>query len=297
MWRVKLGRCGPFSRALARLLRALLPVRGIGPLTAIVLGAPAPAQSACPAVRRLDGVAFELDLREALHRVVYLDLFSLELRRLVLPLLRPGELFVDIGANFGLWALAAARRGCPVIAVEPVPATRERLAANVRRNGLAERVEIVAAAISDAPGTLTLSLPAGESGQASVHAGAAQRVETFTVSAITLDQLIGERRVGFLKIDIEGHEPALLAGGARVLASGQVERLLIELTSVALARAGRSSGAIIDALLAHGYRFERFVRANEGLFPRGSYGRLMLDQLRSGAHAGDALWTRVGDAD
>ena len=35
-----------------------------------------------------------------------------------------------------------------------------------------------------------------------------------------------------------------------------------------------------------------FVRANEGLFPRRSYGRLTLKQLRAGAYAGDALWAR-----
>ena len=104
LWRIRVGRCGPLARRLARALRLLAPLRGIGPLTNIVLGAPSQARP-CAATATLDGVVFELDLRQALHRAVYLNLFSLELRRAVLPLLRPDDLFVDVGANFGFWAL------------------------------------------------------------------------------------------------------------------------------------------------------------------------------------------------
>src|SRR5690349_15530581 len=102
LWSLRLGRCGPFARALARALRRALPVRGIGPLTNVVLGAPR-GDRPSPAVASIGGVAFELDLRQALHRMVFLDLFSIGLRRAVLPLLAPGDLVVDVGANFGFW--------------------------------------------------------------------------------------------------------------------------------------------------------------------------------------------------
>jgi FkbM family methyltransferase len=273
-------------------LRLLLPVRGIGPLTSIVLGAPA-AAAACEATAAIEGVVFELDLRQSLHRAVYLNLFSLELRRVVLALLRPDDLVVDVGANFGFWALPAARRGCRVIAVEPVPETRARLAGNAVANGLAERVEIVAEALSDSHDALTMAVPGGESGQATAHPGeAADPAAAFSVAATTLDRLLGDRSVRFLKIDVEGHEPEVLSGAERVLASGQVEYVLIELAGGVMARSGGSAGALIDVLERHGYAFVRFVRANEGLFPRRSYGRVTLEQLRAGAYAGDALWVR-----
>jgi FkbM family methyltransferase len=291
LWSVRVGRCGALARASARALRLALPVRGIGPLTNIVLGAPSPAARHA-ATATIDGVAFELDLSQALHRAVYLDLFSIELRRVVLPLLGPGDLFVDVGANFGFWALPAARRGCRVIAVEPVPSTRALLAANATRNGLGERVEIVAAAVSDSAATLVISVPGGESGQASAHPDQTAAAVSFDVAAMTLDQLVGEQAVRFLKIDVEGHEPAVLRGGQRVLGSGQIDYVLIELASAVMTRSGGSAAALIDVLEGHGYAFVRFVRANEGLFPRRSYGRLTLEQLRTGAHAGDALWAR-----
>jgi FkbM family methyltransferase len=243
-------------------------------------------------VARIGGVQLELDLREALHRAVYLDLFSLELRRVVLPLLAPGDLVVDVGANFGLWSLLAARRGCRVVAVEPVPATRALLARNAERNGLTGRIELVGAAVSDATGTIEIAVPHGESGQASVSPDPGDAVERHAVEAMTLDALIGERAVRFLKIDVEGHEPAVLRGAERVLRSGRVEYLLLELSSAVLERGGHTSGELIDLLEGAGYTFVRFVRANEGLHPRGSYGERSLAQLRAGPHAGDALWRR-----
>ncbi|HEY7966454.1 MAG TPA: FkbM family methyltransferase [Solirubrobacteraceae bacterium] len=287
---MRIGRCGLLARAGARVLRRLLPVRGIGPLTNIVLGAPPPGSAPVAARARIGGVEFALDLREALHRAVYLDLVSLELRRVVLPLLSPGELFVDAGANFGLWALAAARRGCRVIAVEPVPPTRARLEENVRRNRLEDAIEVVGAALSDATGSLTLSIAGGESGQASVHPAAAGAVETFVVPALTLDSLVGERAVRFLKIDVEGHEAALLRGAEGLLSAGRAAYVLIELSGEVIGRSGGSAAELIDFLQARGYRFVRFVRANEGLAPRRSYRHPSLAQLRLGGHAGDALW-------
>ena len=118
----------------------------------MVLGEPRSASKPSRATVELDGVVFDLDLREESHRLVYLDLFDIELRRVILPLLRQGDLVVDVGANFGFWALAAANRGCRVVAIEPIPRTRELLVANATRNGLQDHLEVVSDAMSDAVG-------------------------------------------------------------------------------------------------------------------------------------------------
>jgi len=293
LWSVQLGRCGPFARALAPALRRLLPVRGIGPLTNIVLGVPRGAAPS-PAVGAIDGVTFELDLREALHRMVFLDLFSIELRRVILPLLRPGDLVVDVGANFGFWSVLAAQRGCRVIAVEPVARTRALLERNVERNGLAAQVQIVAQALSDAPGSLTIAVPDGESGQASSYPDTESSLERETVATTTLDALLGDRQIRFLKIDVEGHEWAVLHGASGLLANGLIDHVLVEISSVVLTRAGRSVAQVAELLTAHGYEFARFVVANEGLAPRGSYGRVTVSDLLLGVCAGDALFSRAG---
>lgn len=291
LWSLRLGRCGPFSRRLAVALRRLAPVRGIGPLTNIVLGEPR-GTAPSPALAAIDGATFELDLREALHRMVFLDLFSIGLRRVVLPLLRSGDLVVDVGANFGFWSVLAARRGCSVIAVEPVARTRALLVRNLERNGVAAAAEVVGEALSDAPGALEIAVPDGESGQAGAYADAAATLERETVAATTLDALLGERRVRVLKIDVEGHEWAVLRGAAGVLSNRQVDHVLVEISSGVLARTGRSVAEIVELLSAHGYEFARFVLANEGLAPRRSYASVALADLLRGGRAGDALFSR-----
>jgi FkbM family methyltransferase len=293
LWSIRIGRCGPLARRFARALRRMLPVRGIGPLSSIVLGVPPPGRP-CRVVATIEGSTFELDLRESLHRVAYLDLFSLELRRVVLPLLSPGELFVDAGANFGFWTVLAARRGCRVVSVEPVAPTRDLLSANVARNGVAARVEIVVEALSDHIGTIALAVPDGESGQASAYPDPSAALETHVVATTTLDRLLGESRARFLKVDVEGHEPALLEGARRVLAAHQVDYVLVELSTTLLARAAHTSREIVDLLVGHEYSFVRFVPANAGLFPRRSYAALSPQELIAGAHAGDALWRAPG---
>ena len=289
LWQIRIGRCGPFARRCARMLRRLLPVRGIAPLTSMVIGVPPPGR-VCTAVARIDGSAFELDLSESLHRVAYLDLFSLELRRIVLPLLAPDQLVVDVGANFGFWTVLAARRGCRVIAIEPVAPTRELLTSNVRRNGIAARVEISSQALSDSAGTISLAVPDGESGQASAYPDPSAALEVHVVPTTTLDELIGERHVRFCKVDVEGHELAVLDGARRTLSDKRVDYVLVELSGALLARAKHTGREIVELLTGHGYAFVRFVPANAGLFPRRSYAEVSLEELTTGSHAGDALW-------
>jgi FkbM family methyltransferase len=291
VWRLRLGRCGPVARRLARFARRALPVRGNILLTNVLLGEP-PAQRPCAVDGSVEGTPVRLDLREALHRVVYLDLFDVELRRTVLPLLTPGHRFVDVGANFGFWALAAARQGCEVIACEPIPETRALLRANAARGGFAPH--IVDAAITDtaraagsgkAGSRVTMGVPHGESGHARIGAPAGDG-PPIDVRAMTLDELIGPDPVRMLKIDVEGHEASVLRSGAAVLSRGRIDYILIELVDDHLVRAGSSVAKVIAMLEAHGYVLERFVRENEGLFPR----RRPVSGWRPDLGPGDALW-------
>src|SRR6202163_1121267 len=66
--------------------------------------------------------------------------------------LRPGDVFIDVGAHIGLFSVLAAHLvggSGRVVAFEPYPESRERLRRLADRNGLGDRIEIVAAALSD----------------------------------------------------------------------------------------------------------------------------------------------------
>ncbi|MBO0764355.1 MAG: FkbM family methyltransferase, partial [Hyphomicrobiaceae bacterium] len=86
--------------------------------------------------------------------------------------LAPGDTFVDLGANVGIFAVHAAKavgpEGC-VLAVEPSPVMLERLRFNVNANGF-KNVRIAPVAVGDAQGQAQLHTFANSHGGASLHA-------------------------------------------------------------------------------------------------------------------------------
>ena len=172
-----------------------------------------------------DGLHWALDLRDDAHRLLFLGLYETELRARVLERLSPGGTFVDIGANVGFWSIPAALRAGPegrVVAFEPNPWAVARLRRNAALN--AERslapIDVRHVAVGEEEAELELysyDLEGGAS-QATLQRGAVdvERPERVVVSVVTLDEAV-DGRVDVLKIDVEGHEAAVLAGASRIL--------------------------------------------------------------------------------
>lgn len=142
------------------------------------------------------------------------QLFDPEEFRLVRRLLLRGGVMVDVGANAGAYSFWADRcmdgRG-RVIAVEPDPEMRRRLAFNIATNGLTG-IEVHPLALSDHDGTAVLQVNPGQRGTNTLEPGQVGRTGV-TVPVVTLTALLdrcGVTSVDVLKLDIEGHEPAVL---------------------------------------------------------------------------------------
>lgn len=139
--------------------------------------------------------------------------------------------FLDIGANQGLFSLIAAQNpAChKIIALEPVPDTHQRLAANLALAGLDGRAEALPFGLSDRAGEHTITLNAVHSGQATLgdHLAAANsNCRQITVNLITMAELAQHLPPGlplFVKIDVEGHEPVIIE---ELLASRHASRIL-----------------------------------------------------------------------
>lgn len=142
-------------------------------------------------------------------------------RRFFSPLLAPGALVFDVGANVGAWTDALHALGCRVVAVEPQPDCAAVIAAAHRGD---RGVDVVEVAIADAPGDTSLFL-AAHSEQASIsvawmqsmidHGGVAAGTwhRSVSVPVRTLEQLIARFGVpDYVKLDVEGAEPAALRG-------------------------------------------------------------------------------------
>lgn len=122
----------------------------------------------------------------------------------------PDDLAVDVGANIGYFTGLLARRAGEVIALEPNPLLWPIISGNVE--GWDGTIRLAPWAASDSTGHAQLHLPADyeqNNGIATLEAceGVSHDVET-----TRLEDVIAGRRVGLLKIDVEGHELAVLEG-------------------------------------------------------------------------------------
>ena len=183
---------------------------------------------------------------------------------LVQQTLRPGMVFVDVGANWGYFTLAAAHlvgRTGRVVSVEVDPRACRMLRENVARNDL-DCVSIFEMAASDSPGILRMQEyepGATESGSFGLTrtTTVVEHGREFEVAARTLDEVIAEAgidHVDLLKMDIEGAEGRALAGLSGALASRRVRRILLELHPQHLRDQGSSAERVIAYLRGYGYR-------------------------------------------
>lgn len=136
----------------------------------------------------------------------------------IIQRMQPGS-FVDCGCNLGALSFGVGRRtGCLVFAVEPDAGVALRTAAGFALNGLCEAMLFVGA-VGEQEGEIEFFSVPGQTESASVHSNnlgadaVSRKVAVTTVDAIS--QVTG--KVGFLKVDVEGHEPAVLRGAEQCI--------------------------------------------------------------------------------
>lgn len=173
--------------------------------------------------------------------------------RLLADKLPSDGVFVDIGANVGLYSLNAARYlgvGGRVLAVEPGPEAIRRLRINLSLNTCGTAITHVDCAIGDQDGTLMLRLDSSNLGGSSlVHdrGGAATPVRVRPLLDVLAEA--GINRIDILKIDVEGAEDkALIPFFTAAPATLHPSWLIIERSEDSWA------GDLLAVLAAQGYR-------------------------------------------
>lgn len=156
----------------------------------------------------------------------------------VLRTLRPGMAFFDVGADVGIFTLAAGQKlrghAAAIFAFEPCRSSFAILEKNLRLNGLSE-IHIVRAAISDTTGEPELFVNAPlKDGLNSLREPShtdAQVVARERVPTVTLDEFMlraGIRRVDTMKVDAEGAELLVFRGGQQLLKRPDAPLILYE---------------------------------------------------------------------
>lgn len=212
--------------------------------------------------------------------------YDLEASLLVEALVQDGDRVLDVGANFGHFSLAAAKAVGPsgsVVSFEPNPNAFARLSVHLDLNELSW-VEANNIGVSDTENCLALSIPSINSGEATFGTSKYQDVSVVEVSVRRLDDIASQKKVSFLKIDVEGFEVHVLRGAKTILERDR-PMVLTEVIEKHLQGAGESRASLAQLMKDLGYK--SFLL---GLKGRGARQRLSLSALPAAECDGDYLW-------
>jgi FkbM family methyltransferase len=154
---------------------------------------------------------------------------------------REDEVLVDVGANVGMYTVWAAKtRGVRVFAFEPEAQNYGLLNRNLALNSLDGRVKAYCLALSDVEGFSELHLSDLKAGGSCHSLG--ERVDynhrpmqpQFSQGCMSarLDDLVSRGVVpepDYVKIDVDGFEPKVIAGAAKLLRGTRLKSLLVEI--------------------------------------------------------------------
>lgn len=147
----------------------------------------------------------------------------------VLHVLREADVFVDVGANIGSYSLlAVGGPGARAISIEPVPSAFHKLELNALVNGFGGRMQCLQSGVSSTQGTIAFTHGLDTMNHVAV---VGEDADTIDVKVTTLDAILPNRDATVIKIDVEGHEQAVLAGAGGVLASPSVLAVIMETNS------------------------------------------------------------------
>lgn len=206
---------------------------------------------------QIDGHTMYLDKQDSLwlsingvYEKFETDLVKQEIKR--------GDVVIDIGANIGYYTLIFARLvgdTGKVFAFEPDPTNFELLRKNIEVNGY-KNVVLEQRALSDKVGKIFLEL--SKQNTAGHHISSEPRTteNSIQVDAVTADDYFRnfERKINFIKMDVEGAESIVLRGMAHILNTSEDLKMMVEYNPEAIRNVGLEPASYLEMLTKSGFR-------------------------------------------
>lgn len=171
--------------------------------------------------------------------------------KFIYTFLRPGDNFLDVGANVGLFSILASKTVSPesIFCVEPGKTQRSRLEDNFRLNRI-DGVHIYPFAVGDTAGSANFST---EDAVSHILESASQADNSEVVEIRRLDSFLPKQIFHLTKIDVEGFELPALRGASGLLENAFLPVMLLELNGSS-ERFGIQTYDILAFLESCGYR-------------------------------------------
>ncbi|WP_138476072.1 FkbM family methyltransferase [Dyadobacter bucti] len=158
---------------------------------------------------------------------IYTGLYDLNEMLFLMHFLREDDVFVDVGANVGVYSiLASGVAGSFSIAYEPIPSTFGKLKRNVDYNDLNHKVRLLNLGVGDKAEKILFSDSLDAINHVIQEPGF--KGSTMQVDVTTLDISLADTAPTFLKIDVEGFEANVIRGAIKILEKPELKVIIIE---------------------------------------------------------------------
>lgn len=175
----------------------------------------------------------------------------------VMHFLRDTDLFIDVGANIGVYTvLAGAGAGARVLAFEPFPETFEHLQDNILLNDCRDKITALNMCVGTEEREVEFEIDGRSSSRHHVLSARHPDHHGRGVIKVPMTTLDSHRdsQPACIKIDVEGFETAVIEGGGQILHQPGLKAVIMELNPAAGRSYGFDSSALHERMLSYGFK-------------------------------------------
>ena len=200
---------------------------------------------------------FEEEDRSFISFLITNDEYERETCEAIESILKPGDTFVDLGANIGFYTLIASRivgENGKVFSFEPTPSTFQTLKKNIKENNFSNIVIAEDNAVSNVSGVAHFKVTEGSEMNSVTNSN---DESTISVKKISLDKYfsnIDHNKIDLIKMDIEGQEYNALLGMKKINLNNKSLKIIFEFHRQALKNNNQSGEEIFNLLSSYGFK-------------------------------------------
>lgn len=168
--------------------------------------------------------------------------------------LKDESTFVDVGAHYGYYSILAskAKKNVEIISIEPVEENFQILRKNLKLNNIINN-HAYNVALSDKNSVKKFNVTEASDSSGFYDHSLTKSKKKIDIETRTLDSLLLNRKIDFIKIDVEGHEVPVLSGMKATIINNKNLKMLIEFNPKAQENAGLKPDDLINIIEKLGF--------------------------------------------